>query len=553
MRVTKNIKVRLAALAACAVLATASFAQSEAMSKRVNMTLHNAEFQSALNILMQQTGLLFIYEASDQEFNRVTCQLDGVTAEQALDYICRAAGAWVEKDDNGVFIIHAGEKPKADVKVEEPIPPVHKPVKVDKIYLKKADPKMVYDYITKLQVFDPMHGMREMNRFSQELRSSTASQYRPLEVTNAVPNIAINQPMPLNNNSAADTIPVPDLNDIVLPGATANQRGGGGGGSFGAGQPGGGGGGGAAFGGGQPGGGGGQNGGGGGGSFTGLQGGQGLVPAGITQITYDPTDNSIIVQGTDEAIRELEQLIDLFDKAPRQVMIKVEFITTSNSVDTAFGIDWNYQRGNTFAGSRPGTFARANDPIFLNYATGNISTRLRALLTDGWGRVVAAPVIRTLNNQPAFVTASTTTTIWVNQVTNGPSGIIITPQPTPVSIGTSLSVQPRINGDNTVTVGLAPTIGTFGQLRRGPDGSEVPDQLQQTISVVARVKSGETIVLGGLTNKQDNYSRSRIPILSDLPIIGQLFQGRNSSKSSSELLIFVTPVILDDDDYGLGG
>lgn len=550
MSITKNIKVRLAALAACAVLATASFAQTEAMAKRVNMTLHNAEFQSALNILTQQTGLLFIYEASDSEFKKVTCQLEGVTAEQALDYICSAAGAWVEKDDNGVFIIRAGKKPTNDVKVEDPIPVVHKPLKVDKIYLKKADPKMVYDYITKLQVYDPVEGIRELNRFSQELMQN-ANSYRPLDVFNAVPNIAVNQPIPLNNNTAPEQIGTPQLNDIIMPGATVNQRGGGFGG--GGGQPGGGGGGGQlGGGGGQPGGGGGggQTG---GGSLTGLQGGQGLVPNGITQVTYDPTDNSIIVQGTDEAIRELEQLIDLFDKAPRQVMIKVEFITTSNSLDTALGIDWNYQRGNTFAGSRPGTFARANDPIFLNYATGNISTRLRALLTDGWGRVVAAPVIRTLNNQIASVSATTTTTIWVNQVTNGPSGIIITPQPTSLPVGTALVVRPRINGDNTITVGLNPTIGTFGQLRRGPDGSEVPDQLQQTINVVAQVKSGETIVLGGLTNKVDNYSRSRIPILSDLPIIGQLFQGRNSSKSSSELLIFVTPVILDEDDYGLGG
>lgn len=276
------------------------------------------------------------------------------------------------------------------------------------------------------------------------------------------------------------------------------------------------------------------------------------MPAGITRVTYDPTDNSLIVQGDDASIRELELLIAQFDVAPKQVIIKVEFITTSTSLDKALGIDWNYQRGSMFAGSRPGTFARAADPIFLNYATGNISTRLRALLTEGWGRTVTSPLIRTLNNQTATVFNQVTTTIFINSVVNGPSGVIITPNPVTLTATTFLTVTPRINNDDTITVFLAPTLQGFGQLKRGPDGQEIPDILSQSISVVARVKNGETIALGGLTNKVDNYSESRIPILSDLPIIGQLFRGRNTNTNSSELIVFVTPTVVEEGNNGLG-
>ena len=59
------------------------------------------------------------------------------------------------------------------------------------------------------------------------------------------------------------------------------------------------------------------------------------------------------------------------------------------------------------------------------------------------------------------------------------------------------------------------------------------------------------MALGGLTSKNDNYSRSRIPILSDLPIIGQFFQGRNQETSTQDLTIFVTPTILKDQSIGL--
>jgi general secretion pathway protein D len=280
--------------------------------------------------------------------------------------------------------------------------------------------------------------------------------------------------------------------------------------------------------------------------------GSGIMPPGITRVMYDPTDNSLIVQGDDAAIRELELLIAQFDVAPKQVIIKVEFITTSTSLDRALGIDWFYQRGSVFAGVRPGTFARAADPIFLNYATGNISTRLRTLLTEGWGRTVTSPLVRTLNNQTASIANSAQTTIFINTVTSGPGGIVITPNPVTITATTFLTVTPRINGDQTITVFLNPSLQGFGQLKRGPDGQEIPDILIQQIQVVARVRSGETIALGGLTNKVDNYSESRIPILSDLPIIGQLFRGRNTNTSSSELIIFVTPTIVDDENFGLG-
>ena len=97
---------------------------------------------------------------------------------------------------------------------------------------------------------------------------------------------------------------------------------------------------------------------------------------------------------------------------------------------------------------------------------------------------------------------------------------------------------------------LSPTVSDFGQLRRGPDGQEVPDVLSQVISVVARVRNNETIVLGGLTRKAETGSTARFPILSDLPIIGQFFRASNKDRNTSELLVFVTPTIVEDDGSG---
>lgn len=530
---------RLVQLACLAVFAMASLAgaQDGALSKKVDLYLKGADLLAATQMLSQQTGLQFVIAPSGQPFDKIDASLKGVTAEEAIQYLCRAAGAYAERDENGVYIIRRGEKP--DVKLAPtpaPQPPKPRNIILKRIQLMKADPKDVYEQLTQTAVWDPGAGFRLMNKFAQETRGDFGANYGPnptvvvgggyQQTVYPVNKGAAQRPGDLQNPQSLENV----NNGVTLPGEpAAGQLGGGGGGG---GQLGGGG---------QPGG-GGQSGQGGQ-----LTAGQGFVPDGITKITYDPTTNSLIVEGDDEAVRRLQQAIALFDVAPQQVIIKVEFITTSQSVSKQLGIDFLYARGAVFAGNTPGSQANVGNPIFVNYSTGNVSARLRAQLLEGQGRVVNAPLVRTLNNQIALVQQQVETTIFLNQVINGPGGITQAPQPVPFTVTTQLLVRPRINGDGTVTVNLTPQIQDFGQVRRGPDGQEVPDRLSQLINVVARVRSGETIALGGLTRKSDTSSQSRFPILGDLPIIGQFFRSTSRDKNNSELIVFVTPTVIDED------
>lgn len=517
------------ALACFAAMAIGQFAaaQESALTKRVDINLKDADLLTATQTLTRMTGLQFIIAPTDKEFTRINLALTGVTAEEAIRYLCQAANAYAERDENGVFIIRHGAAPATSgggVKV--PTPKV-----VRKVKLMRADPQVVFEMLTKVAVNDPDQGLQLINRFSMNPTNST-------QVLNGANLTVVGQGVytpsqPINNMNPRQAPSSEAGNGVLLPGESAGQ-----------GQPGGGGLGGGGLGGGGLGGGqGGQN-------QANLTPGEGLVPDGIDYIGYDPTDNSLVVKGTDEAIRQLQQNIALFDVAPQQVSVKVEFITTSSSITKALGFDWLYQRGGVFTGNRPGSFARAGDPIFLNYATGNVTARLRAVLDSGKGITVSAPLLRTLNNQTAIVQQTIETTIFINQVINGPGGITTVPQPIQYQVNTQLIVRPRINGDGTVTMFLTPQIQDFGQLRRGPDGSEIPDRLSSLLAVVARVKSGETIALAGLTRKSDQGSESRFPILGDLPVIGQFFRANNRQKGQQELIVFVTPVIIEDEDLG---
>jgi general secretion pathway protein D len=542
-----GLKTLGAGFACAAVLMLGSVASAQnGFAKRVDLKMKDADLASATSAITLQTGIKFVISSTSKEFRLITLSIADVTAEDAIRYVCEAAGAAWEVDHNGVYKIkHADEVAAAPTSIVEA--PVRLPLRVQKLKIMRADPYHVYNMLVHGDTMTWKDSVELVNNeATKRITQGTQLRQPPLVIVGNGGQQNVFHPMATAEQQApqaqGNSITLPDsdpaLNGGFVTDGAVNQ-----GGNFGGGgQQGGG-----LGGGGQQ---GGQQGGG-IGSATGLPG-QGIMPPGITRVMYDPTDNSLIVQGDDAAIRELELLIAQFDVAPKQVIIKVEFITTSTSLDRALGIDWFYQRGSVFAGVRPGTFARAADPIFLNYATGNISTRLRTLLTEGWGRTVTSPLVRTLNNQTASIANSVQTTIFINTVTSGPGGIIITPNPVPLQAVTFLTVTPRINGDQTITVFLNPSLQGFGQLKRGPDGQEIPDILNQQIQVVARVRNGETIALGGLTNKVDNYSQSRIPILSDLPIIGQLFRGRNTNTSSSELIIFVTPTIVDDENFGLG-
>jgi general secretion pathway protein D len=503
------------------------------------LTLKDADLLTATRMLTELTGLQFVFEPTTEPFPRVTLNLINISAEDAIRYVCQAAGAYFRRDENGVYIISQTRPVERPALTSTGAPPPKPVVRLHKFKLMKADAEAVYFQLRHGGLeFDPFKGFHEIKRFQEASNLNKPIGHDAGRIYVLGQNAPVTY-QPMGNQPVAAPRTNNELgNGIELPGEFGGQGGlaGGGGGGL------------AGGGGGQVGGGGGQTGGG-----QTLSPG-GLIPEGIDYITFDPNDNSIIIRGTDEQIRQLQDAISFFDTAPRQVTIKVEFITTSSSRAQSFGIDWLYARGGVFAGNRPGTFARAADPIFLNWATGNITTRLRALLQDGHGTTVSSPVVRTLNNQPALVQQGIQTTIFINQIISIGQGNVITQSvPVPFPVTTVLAVRPRINGDGTITMFLTPSIQQLGQLRRGPDGQEIPDVLFQTISIVARVRDGDTIALAGFTQKQDVGSTARFPILGDLPIIGQFFRTSSRDTNYSELLIFVTPTIIDDEDtQGIG-
>ena len=536
------MRLRLKNLATATVLATVIGANAFAadVPSRINVKLDDANLVQATVALTRQTGIQFVIKPTMKEFKRISLGLKDVAPEDAIRYMCIAANAYFTKDERGIYIISA-EPP-----VEAPeVKTVAKASRIFKrIKLQHGDSEVVYNQI----VFGKVSSSTEM--LSRLQRASKMA----MSGTNTVNNSMFNgAQIPQQFSPQSTSTPVssgtrPDgANEIQLPGESSSQGGfsGAGGGGFGGGGQGGGGFGGGGQGGGQNGGlGGGQGGGG-----TQLRGGQGLVPDTIEFISYDPTDNSLIVRGSsEEDINELQNLIAQFDVIPKQVSVKVEFITTTETLDKSIGYSLEWQRGAINTGTNPVDFIRANDPIFLTFASGNSVLRLRTRLSESNAKVVTAPIIRALNNTTSFVSAFTTQYIFqTSQFFQNGGGVVTNVNPIAINAGTSLVVTPRINEDGYITMGLSPQVGGVVGSQPIPGGGELPIFTQQALGVVARIKDGETIVLGGLNQENTSFTVNRVPVLSEIPILGQFFRRTIQTKNNSELLIFVTPKIIDDE------
>lgn len=288
----------------------------------------------------------------------------------------------------------------------------------------------------------------------------------------------------------------------------------------------------------------------GGGGTSGGGGGAGALAA-LLPPDMDPPigfmpENALLVRGSQEDIDKFREIIELLDKPTKQVEIAAKFINVQTTADKALGIDWSISNGTLEffnQGFAPGE--AVNNVV--RFARGRFEAQLNALLASGRATVVNEPHVIAMNNQFAEINFSTTIPYFTAQISYNQFGqrtVDFTNDE--IDVENSLWVVPRINADDSITVYLEPTLDDVVGNVVGPNGESVPVVTSQYVSTTVRVADGETVVLGGLIRKDESSSLRETPLLSRIPIIGRLFQGRSTRKSNSELLVFVTPRIIRD-------
>lgn len=264
----------------------------------------------------------------------------------------------------------------------------------------------------------------------------------------------------------------------------------------------------------------------------------------------------VTVRATQRQHERIQEFIDrVINSARRQVLIEATIVEVTLNDVYEQGIDWTQLS----SGGIVRILGRQlNGPSNLSYDKGDNPTALINFLeTFGTTKVLSSPRLSVLNNQTAllkvvenFVYFNVKTDISAATTTTGAlKSFTTTPQT--VSVGLVLTVTPQVSDNDQVTLNVRPTITSIAALVPDPNPdliipNQVPQIRTREIESVMRVASGNIAILGGLMEDKLDLQNQRVPLFGQIPVIGELVNGRNNQSRKSELVIFLRPVVIRD-------
>jgi MSHA biogenesis protein MshL len=249
-------------------------------------------------------------------------------------------------------------------------------------------------------------------------------------------------------------------------------------------------------------------------------------------------------------------LARLTESLRRQVAVEVKILEVTLDEGHRSGIDWNainiVDGGKLEVGGALTSTEGLTSPFFQFVVNGkSVTSMLEAVETQGRVQVISEPKITTLNNQKAVVRLVTEEVFFEAQVeppivTNGvATEPVIAYIPRVIPVGLVLDVTPQVSGDGTVTLNVHPTLTDIVRVEESPNQDRSPVLRVRELDTVGKVTDGETLVIAGLMADGLRDTRQGVPLLKSIPILGYFFRRTVKEKTRTELVMLLTPVILD--------
>jgi type II secretory pathway component GspD/PulD (secretin) len=265
---------------------------------------------------------------------------------------------------------------------------------------------------------------------------------------------------------------------------------------------------------------------------------------------YREGDNSktLIVRGRRSAVASALTLLRTIDVKPRQVMVEVQVIDTSPEFSEKLGVKWDWLPFNFFETPRGtnvgGSFLNTTKPAGIGQFTRlpmNFNAILDAMVVNKEAKILAKPSVMVIDGQDSNVFIGDTIRARLAQAGSlGAQTVEIAEFP----VGIILLFRPRINADGNITMRVHPVVSTITAL----DSDNIPQTSTREAETTVMVKDGETVVIGGLIREEMTRTIQEIPLLSKLPLIGELFKSRSTNKRKSEIMVLITPRLVKDTD-----
>ena len=272
----------------------------------------------------------------------------------------------------------------------------------------------------------------------------------------------------------------------------------------------------------------------------------------IGSITIDERTNKIIVVDYPEKIQEISKMVEAFDSQTKQVLIDSKIIEVTLDDHLQLGIDWDYWIKEKF---------RVENAFPLSLTTGGTLTVgtttittpgqynavIEMLDTYGDTQVLSSPRVTAINNQEAKILVGSKEAYITQTTSQAGTGSTITAESVNfVDVGVQLYVTPSINKEGFVTMKIRPVVSsaTYKSITSGGTISQIPIVATSEAETSVLVKDGSTIIIAGLIKDEKIKTTKKIPILGDIPLLGNVFKSTDDEVKKKELVIFLTPHIL---------
>lgn len=293
----------------------------------------------------------------------------------------------------------------------------------------------------------------------------------------------------------------------------------------------------------------------------------GDAPQAITQFELGPQvrviadeyNNALLIYAPRKEYRKIEAALRQLDKSPTQVLVEASIIEVTLRDELQYGLQWFFQGGLGGGSHGEGTLSSGNgfNPLVprgtgapgegFSYSIFNGSGQLRVLLNllarKSLLNVISSPSVMVLDNHTAHIQVGDQQPI--RSSTSTTDGGVVTSSIQYRDTGVLLSVTPSVNAGGMVSMTIEQEVTDVGDVDTG--ATDQRTFLQRKISSRVAVRSGETVVLGGLIRDNTTNGKAGLPVLHDVPLFGHLFGSTKKEQVRTELLVMLTPRVMQNE------
>lgn len=286
-----------------------------------------------------------------------------------------------------------------------------------------------------------------------------------------------------------------------------------------------------------------------------------LLNANVGKAYIDERTNKLVISDLPHKLQEFSGVIEAFDTKTQEVFIEAKIVQIELKNEFKSGVDW----ASIFSGKLAETFPLSLTS-FVQVTGGDIQKTsttsgtttsstfagsgaiLKLLETFGRTHILSTPYISAVNGQEAKIMVGTKEAYTTSSVTQSQATTTTAQNVAFIDVGVTLTVTPVINEDGFINMKIKPEVSSVNRFLTTSQGDQVPIVETTNAETTVLVKDGASILIGGLMKTSRTKTRSGLPILSRIPVVGGLFRSTDDRTTVSELIVLLTPHLMSGEE-----